>query len=255
MVGYDDVGWCLVAVAFAILLVVLLVRRRLQDKPGLPVWLVSGVVGTLLGSAVPYTVMRLEGYELAKSALRPSEASVAALEPERPGMGGLGLPLPKIDLMTLVEKLDLLTSDIGITLSAEQAAKVIDCLKDIESIGNMSHDDATAKHKVLLAILNEDQKARLEAIGLPKPITCGGLGMGPGMQHLMGGTEAPKRAENQPPPRQNAPSRAVKSLRERFAPKGTAPTAETPKAPPAETQTPKAPPPKADAPKSPAAKS
>jgi hypothetical protein len=61
--------------------------------------------------------------------------------------------------------------------------------------------------------------------------------------------------ENQNPFQQAAAGKAVKSLRERLASKGTAAKAETPKAPSANADTPKPPPAKADASKSAAAKS
>jgi hypothetical protein len=221
--------------------------------------------------------MRLNGYELTNSALPASKASAAAPGPgPGPGMSCPMMaarmkemeessePRPKRDLTTLVRKLDLLTGDIGITLTAAQAAAVNDRLRDVEKSAKMSDDDAKAKHDQLMAVLNENQKARLEAIGLPQPARSGGPGMGPDMPGMGGAMPgmaagssgaAPKQDENQNPFQQDAEAKAVKSLRERLASKGTAPKAETPKAPPAKAETPKAPPPKADASKSPAAKS
>jgi hypothetical protein len=167
-------------------------------------------------------------------------------------MEGSGEPRPKRDLATLVRKLDLLTGDIGITLSAEQATAVSNCLKDVEKPAEMSDDDAKAKRDQLMAVLNENQKARLEAIGLPQPARSGGPGMGPGMPGMdggmpgmMGGAAAPKQDEDQNPFQQDAEGKALKSLRERLASKGAAPKPEAPKAPPA----------KVDASKRPAAKS
>jgi len=221
------------------------------------VCLASGMVGVLLGSA-PYAMMRLDGYELTKSVLPPSGVSAAAPGPDGgPATGcpmraarmkemeGFSGPRPKRDLTTLVQKLDLLTGDIGITLTAEQAAAINDCLMDVEKSAKMSYYDAKAKHDRLMAVLNENQKARLEAIGIPQPAGSGGPGM-------MGGGAAPG---DQNPFQQDAEGKAVKSLRERLASKGTSPKAETSKAPPAKAETPKAPPAKADASKSPAAKS
>lgn len=210
--------------------------------------LVSGLVGVLLGS-VPYAVMRLNGYELTK----PVSGESAAPEPSGETamicpmtgepisglgmMGGFGGPQPKRDLTTLVQKLDLLTGDIGITLTAEQAAAVNDCLRDVEKSALMSDDDAQAKHDQLMAVVNENQKARLEAIGLPQPARSDG----PGMM-----SASPSLYNDKNPFRQDAEGKAVKSLRERLVSKGTAPKAETPKAPPAKAETPKAPPPKAE---------
>jgi len=158
-----------------------------------------------------------------------------------PGMGGGG-PRPKRDLTTLVQKLDLLTGDIGITLTAEQAVAVNDCLKDVEKPAKMSDDQAKAKHDQLMAMLNETQKARLEAIGLPRPARGGGTGMGGGMSGgppmgMMGGGAAPKQDEDRNPFQQDAEGKAVKALRDRLASKGAAPKVETPKAPPPKADT------------------
>ena len=286
MYGFDAVSSYLLVVALATLLVAILVWQPYRSVRTVNVWLASGVVGVLLGTCIPCAVMQLNGYELTKAIVLPSGVSAAASTPgggpgmgcpsmgggmkgmegmkgmPGMGMGGSGEPQPKGDLATLVQKLDLLTGDIGITLTAEQAAAVNDRLRDVEKSAKMSDDDATAKHDQLMAVLNENQKARLEAIALPQPARSGGPGMGghkpgmyPGMPGcpMMGGGAPPTPDQN--PFQQDAEGKAVKSLRERLASKGTAPKAETPKAPPAKAETPKAPPPKADASKSPAAKS
>ena len=160
-------------------------------------------------------------------------------------LAALGEPGPKRDLATLVRKLDLLTGDVGITLTAQQAAAVNDCLKDVEKIAKMSNDDARAKYDRLAAVLNENQKGRLEAIGLPLTAPSdgpGSTGPMPGMGH-----EDAAAKQDQNPFQKDAEGKAVKSLRERFAPKGTAPKAETPKTPPAKAEAAKSSPPKAAA--------
>ena len=243
--------------------------------------LASGVVGFLLGSA-PSAMMQLNGYELSKPGSAAPGASAAAPGPGSmpSGMPSGGCPMmaarmkamqeadeprPKRSLTTLVRKLDLLTGDISITLTGKQAAAVNDCLRDIEKSAKMSDDDANAKRDQLMAVLDENQKARVEAIGLPRPAPSDGPGMGaempgmaggmPGGPGMMGGEAAPGEDENQNPFQQDAEGKAVKSLRQRLASKAAAPKAETPKPPPAKAETPKASPAKADASKSPAAKS
>ena len=274
MDGFDAVSSYLLAVALATLLVAVLVWQPFRSQRTINVWLASAVVGVLLGSTGSYAVMRLKGYELAKSPPPVKGGSAATLSAGggmpgmsggmggmkgMPGMGGGG-PRPKRDLTTLVQKLDLLTGDIGITLTAEQAARVNGCLKDVEKPAKMSDDQAKAKHDQLMAMLNETQKARLDAIGLPRPARGGGPGMGGGMPGMgggmpgmMGAGAAPKQDEDQNPFQQDAEGKAVKSLRDRLAPKGAAPKAEAPKASPPKADAPKAPPPKADT-KSPAKK-
>jgi hypothetical protein len=151
-----------------------------------------------------------------------------------------GCPLARGFLTSIVRKLDLLTSDIGVTLTAEQAAGVSDCLRDVETPAKMSNSDAKAKYHRLVGVLSADQKARLAAIGLPQP-GSDGPAMGPG---AMAGMMASKPDGNPPTSLEDADAKAFRSLRERFAPKGAAPKAETPKAQQS----------KPDAPKSPAVK-
>jgi hypothetical protein len=238
MLGLDAVNSYFLVVAMAALLVMVLVWQPHRSRRTVVVWLASGAVGVVLGSAVSYAAMRLAGYDLAKAPPAPPAANAAA---STPSMGGDACPMAKGYLMNLVRKLDLLTGDIGITLTAEQAADVANCLKGVETPAKMSNSDAKAKYHRLANVLSADQKARLAAIGLPQP-GSDGPAMGLGM--MMGGGALP-----------DAEAKAFRSLRERLASKGTAPTPETPKAPPGKTETPKAQPPKADASKSPATKS
>jgi len=253
MFGLDAVNSYSVVIAMAALLVAVLVWQPHRSRRTVVVWLASGAVGVVLGSAASYAGMRLAGYELTK-APPPSPTTNAPASTPSGMMAESGCPLAKGYLKTLVQKLDLLTGDIGITLTAEQAADVVDCLKDVETTGKLSNSEAKAKYHRLASVLNADQKARLAAIGPPQP---GGDGpaMGAGMPGMMRGGAAPKPDGSQNASLQDAEAKAFKSLRERFAAKGTAPKTETPKAPPAKAETPKAPPPKANAPKSPAAKS
>ncbi len=255
-------------------------------KGTIKICLLSVVVGILLGSG-PYAMMRMDGYEFTKPGPSSSEANAATAAPASGGgmcsmmaarlkeLEGTGEPRPKRDLAALVRKLDLLTGDIAITLTAAQAAAIKDCLKDVEKPAKMSDDDATAKQDRLLAVLNEKQKASLEAIALPKRAASGGPGKGgpmpggPGMTSSgpgMGGSmppgpgmtssgPAPQADEDQNPFQQDAEGKALKSLRERFASKGTAPKAEASQDPPAKPETPKAPRSNADASKGPATKS
>jgi hypothetical protein len=152
-----------------------------------------------------------------------------------------------------VQKLDLLTGDVGITLTPEQAVAVSSCLKDIEKPATMSDNDARAKRNQLARLFDENQKARLNAIDLAPPQPSMDPDAAPGMPGMSGGA-APKQDKDQNPFQQDAQGKSLKSLRERLASKGTAPKAETPKSPPAKAETSKASPPKAEAPKAPPAK-
>jgi hypothetical protein len=201
------------------------------------------------------------------------------------GMGGMGAPQPKRDLTTLVRKIDLLTGDIAISLTSQQAAAINECLKDVEKSAKMSDDEAKAKHDKLLAIFTDAQKERFESIGLPRPAGPAGgggmMGMGgmmgkgggmPGMGGGMmgkGGSGGPKQDQDQNPFQQEATDKALKSLRDRLIAKGGAekpkpdavapkPAAEVPKAAeklkPSESPRPAAEPPKPAADKGPAKK-
>lgn len=233
-------------------------------KRTVDVCLVSGLVGIMLGS-LPFAIARLKGYELTKSESPGSGASAQgpgscgqppAICPMTggPRPGTVSKPRPKRDLTTLVQKLNLLTGDIGITLTAEQAAAVNACLGDVEKSAPMSDDDAKAKHDQLLAVLNENQKARLAAIELPQPASSGGPGMmwpttgkpKPAMPGMMAGGPPVWEDANENPFQQAAAGKALKSLHERLASQATAAATEASKAPPAPTEAPDAPPTKAE---------
>jgi hypothetical protein len=103
----------------------------------------------------------------------------------------------------------------------------------------MSDGDARAKHDKIIALLNDKQKARLEAIGLPQSASSTGPGSGTG-SHCMTGAGMPGMSgcgaaamseESQNPFQHDAEGKAVKSLRGRLTSKGTASKADTPKSP------------------------
>lgn len=126
--------------------------------------------------------------------------------------GGMGRgPRPKRELTDTVRKITLLTGQVGITLTAEQAAKLTEVLKDIEKAATMSDEEAQAKRDAVLALLDDQQKERLEAIGLPRgPRPAGGPG-GPGGP---GASEPP--AEDANPFAEEVNSTALEALRQRL---------------------------------------
>jgi hypothetical protein len=104
-----------------------------------------------------------------------------------PGGGMMGMgpgrgPSPKRELTMLVRKIDLLTGDIALNLTEDQAASLATILVDLRSQPTMTDDQATAARDAILAVLDEAQKARQEAIGLPfgRGGGRGGRGGGPG---------------------------------------------------------------------------
>ncbi len=264
---FDAVTSYLLTLALVTLLVALLVRQSRPSQRTVVVWVALGAICVLLGCAGSYAAMRLAGYEVAKAPPPVgAEGSTEGMHGEMEhhgGMGkmsgagvrGVGGRRPKLCLTTLVRKLDLLTGGLSITLSAEQAAAVNNCLKDIEKPDAISEKDAGAKRNQLAGLLNDNQKAQMNAIDLPPPeASSPGPDTAPGMPGG-GGMAAPQQEQKQNPFQQDVEGKALKSLRERLASKGAAPKSETPKAPPAKAETPKASPPKPDASRRPAAKS
>jgi hypothetical protein len=243
MFVFDQVTSYLLVVALLTLLVAVLVWQRQKTQKTIAVWLAASVIGMLLGSSGSYGIMRLMGYKMMKAGGQFSGgAGGAASMAEAPtmmggpmgmgpptemggvgGMGGPRPPRPKRDLTTLVRKLDLLTGDIAISLSAEQAAALSDCLKDLEKAGSMSDDDAQAKHDEILAALDETAKAKLDAVGLPRR-PRGGPGDAGGGPGGMGGPGMGGPSENElaNPFAEEVEAQALNSLLERLAPKDAA---------------------------------
>ncbi len=273
MFGIDVITSYLLVVAIATLLLAVLVWQTHRSGRTVIVWLAASMLGLILGSIGSYATICTAGYQVVKAPEQPkgTDAAPAGAPSGMPGMGGMGGgmgmgmggmggPQPKRDLTTLVRKLDLLTGDIAVTLTGEQAVAVNECLKDVEKPAKMSDDEAKAKHDKLLAVFSDAQKARFEQIGLPRPAPTGGAGGpggmpgmgGPGMgKSGMGGPGAPKQDPDQNPFQQDAQGKALKSLRERLAPKAGA---DAPK-PSAEAPKPSAEAPKPSADKAPAKKS
>ncbi len=264
----------LLVIALATLLVAILVWQPFRSKRTVSVWLASGVVGVLLGSAGTYAGMVFTGHEVTKAVPHSSEAAAAAPMPTGMGCGmkGAGMPgggcssgmagktassepKPRRELAAFVQKLNLLTGDISITLTAQQAAALSDGLKDIEKPAKMSDDDAELKQDQLLAVLNDDQKARLESIEIPAPTASGGMcpmtgkpktgGMMKGMMESAPAADGP----DQNPFAGHVEGKVLVALRQRLASKAAPAKAESPKAAPAKAEPPKAPPAKAEAPK------
>jgi hypothetical protein len=158
--------------------------------------------------------------------------ATGAMKLDMDGPGGA-----KYELAALVRNIELLTGDIALTLTAAQATAVNDYLRGVEAPAKMSNDDAKARHDNLLALLNDDQKARLESIGFPRP---GAWANGSGGMIGMGGRmlwiSVREQDEDRNPFQQEAAAKVLKNLRERLAKVNAAKLA----ARPADTTTPSA---------------
>jgi len=195
-IGLDTVGLGIVVVTLVSLMFAVLVMQRQRSGKTIAIWLAAGLLGILLGSSLTLGALRFSGFRKMDSLMAVSvpggpDAGPMASAPASDmgpaegagrGMGGgpgagMGGPNPKRDLTTLVRKIALLTGDIGIKLSPEQAQSVSAALAGVESAPEISDEDATAKHDEILALLDDTQKSQLDIVGLPRPPR--GAGGGP----------------------------------------------------------------------------
>jgi hypothetical protein len=131
------------------------------------------------------------------------------------GMQGFGGPRgssPRRDLVSTVRKLDLLTGDVAVTLDGDQAAALVTLLDGIETAETMTDEEAQAKQEGVLALLTDEQKARLDAIGLPRT-SFGGRGDGSPRPGEGGAGSTPDAN----PLKQEVSAEAVARLRVRFS--------------------------------------
>ncbi len=85
------------------------------------------------------------------------------------GMGGARGPRSKNQLVSLVNKLDLLTrKPLSVSLNEEQKKQVRERLKGLESLETISEEEAKTRLDALLESL-KDQKETLEAAGYRWP--------------------------------------------------------------------------------------
>lgn len=229
MAGMEARTAYILTVGLAALLVAVILWQRERRGKTIVTWLASAVVGILLGMAGTFAFARLAGYPL--TLIPPPEEAAAETAGGGGGSEGGGMrrsggvrgfggprgPSPRRDLVSTVRKLDLLTGDVAVTLDAEQAAALVKLLERIETAETMSDEEAQAKHEGVLALLTDDQKARLDAVGLPRT-SFGGRGGGP-PRPGEGGAESTPDAN---PFQQETSAQALARLRERF-PQGTPP--------------------------------
>lgn len=213
-----------------ILLLVWLVHRQ-RTGQGFYLWLMSGLVGILLGSVGSYAAVCASGFMItgvpkplpadaqAGAAAQMATSTPTAAAAPAGGMGGGGMgggmgggargPNPKRDLTMLVRKLNLLTDDISLKLTPEQITALVKGLNGVDAAEKFTDDDAKKMYEELFAILSDDQKAKLDVIGLPFGRGAGGGGGG------MGGGQPDPDAN---PFQQENNLKALKSFRGRFEP-------------------------------------
>lgn len=238
-------------------------------------WLAAALVGIVAGAGGAVAAAHLLGYELLAKEVPNANtvdpnATVTAERAGTPppgatpsaggpgggmggGMGGMGGGGfgggggggggggAKRQLTSLVRKIEILTGDVVLKLSAEQSTALLAALTDIEKAEKMTDDEAQAKYDAILALLDEEQKAKQDAIGLPfrrgggggpggggggpggggaGPGGGGGFGGGPGGGGGFGGGGGGQGGGGNAdanPFAEEANTKALTSLRERFA--------------------------------------
>lgn len=237
MSGIEAMSSYVLTLGLATVFVLVWVTRQQKTKQDAQIWLMSGVVGLLLGAAGAAAGVQLLGFQVTEVPQKEPAGEATAAAPSMggggaPGGGGMmggaggppgggmmgmggggggfGGPRPKQQLTNLVRKLELLTGDVALTLTVEQQLGVAKRLDALAELKTLTDEEAEEKFKDLLSLLDDAQKAKQDAIGLPFRRGGGGGGFG-------GGTQPPPDA-NPFESEQNAS--ALQSLRDRV--KGSA---------------------------------
>lgn len=230
MFGVEAVSSYVLTLGLLTVFALIWVTRQQKTKQDATTWLISGIVGVLLGAAGAMAGTYALGYQVTEPppvvatgespAAAPSMGGGGAPAAGGPGGGGgmmgmgggmMGMmgggqgPRPKQQLTNLVRKLELLTGDITLNLTDEQRQAIAKQLDEFAELQTLTDDEAEKKYKDLLAVFDDGQKAKQDAIGLPRGGGGGGFGGG--------GTPTPPDAN---PFESEANANALKSLRERL---------------------------------------
>ena len=251
--GYEAVSSFILSLGLLTVFALIWVTRQQKTKKDLNIWMASGMVGLLLGAAGVTAATHGLGFQVTEIPPKSEAATAGATSPAGgmpapgtagppgvgmvvPGGGGMGGPgggggmmggmtggggmggggrgpSPKRQLTTLVRKLELLTGDVGIALSDEQKIEVAKRLDEFAELKSLTDEDAEKKYKELLVLLDDGQKAKQDAVGLPFRIGGGGGGGGFGGGGFGGSGQQPAPDAN--PFDDEAAGKALKSLRER----------------------------------------
>ncbi len=204
MLNLDVISIYILTIALMALVFGVFINNKQKNGQAVSIWLASTILGLLLGASGALGVCYLLNYEVVErldlsgsEAGSPGDADLAGqMTPgggspgggspggDRTSRGGGGSPdggspagggsrggsrqIPaRFQLAMLVRKLDLLTGDIAIHLSDEQAREAHALLIEIEAAETLSDDDAQVKYDALLALMEDSQKVKTEAVSLP----------------------------------------------------------------------------------------
>ena len=182
MLNLDVISIYILTLALLSLVFGVFVNSRQKNGKAVSLWLASTFLGLLLGATGALATCYWMGYEVVEKLELPDLEGVALGDPDdeesmTPGGSGNGggnarrgsarqVPA-RFQLMMLVRKLELLTGDVAIKLSVEQAGQVHGLLKEIEAAETLSDEDAQEKHDALLALMEDNQQAKTAAVSIP----------------------------------------------------------------------------------------
>lgn len=182
MVGHVELSAAYVlSVGLLFVLVLVLFEHRQRTGRGLGIGLLCGIIGITLGSIGTYAAGRVPGLsflaggpamsapaQLVESAPATDESDTdEASTLRRSSSNPPATPNPKRELALLVRKLNLLTDDIQLKLTSEQSHALMQSLAGVDEAELLSETEALQRHEQLLSVLNTEQQAKLNAIGLP----------------------------------------------------------------------------------------
>lgn len=208
MVNPDGISIYILTIALLAMLTGVVINHCQKNDKTVSIWLASSFLGLLLGAAGALSACYLLGYEVVEKLELPTIVRLSDEDPDqagaenggidgpgpgeggrgaggrggggrgsRGGSGGSGRQLPaRLQLAMLVRKLELLTGDIAITLTADQSRDMHALLKEIESAESLSDEQAQAGHDALLGLLDDSQQAKASAVSLPFRRGGGGRG-------------------------------------------------------------------------------
>ena len=182
MLNVDVISIYILTIALVAMVFGVIVNHRQKNAKTISIWFVSVVLGLLLGASGAVGLCYFAGYEVAKRLELPNPRETSTEESEsvsedRPAgreSGGRGAgressrQIPaRSQLAVLVRKIDLLTGDIVIHWSEEQAKQLHGLLKEIEAAETISNEDAKTNYEALMALMEDSQKSKAAAVSLP----------------------------------------------------------------------------------------
>lgn len=182
MLNVDVISIYILTLALLAMVFGVIVNHRQKNGKTVSIWFVSVVLGLLLGASGALGFCYFLGYEVVEQLELPDPKKTSSDEPEPgreddpagresrgggPRRGSSRQAPARSQLAMLVRKIDLLTGDIVIHWSEEQAQQLHLLLKEIEAAETLSNEDAKRNYDALLALMEDSQRSKTEAVSLP----------------------------------------------------------------------------------------